>query len=175
MLPELEMRFTALEEERHRVLEALTAASSAQLSFQPAAGGWSLLEVAEHMVRVEEAVALQLAKSETVAQSRSLGQWFRHKLVRFWLAVGLRAQAPGRMRPQGWDLARLRERWESVRQQLREYLDTVTEADLGRLAARHPVAGPVTVADSVTFLEGHFRHHLRQMARVRASAGFPES
>ena len=175
MLPVLQAGFDALERRRHDLLERLRGSSPEQLAFHPPGGGWSLLEVAEHMVIVEEAVGQQIQKNEVLAERRTPSEWVRLRLMRFWLGVGLRARAPRRVRPEGHaSLDEIEQRWAALRQQLRGNLETVTAEDLDRLIARHPVAGNVTLADSVSFLEQHFDHHLRQMKRVREAAGFPK-
>ena len=174
MLPVLQTQFDTLESRRQGLMETLRATTPEQLTFHPPDGGWSLLEVAEHMLRVEEAFCQQMAKGEVVAERRTFSEWCRLRLVRFWLSVGLKARAPKRVKPQGeWSLDEIDQRWSTLRQTLQGELEAVQPEDLGRFIARHPVAGNVTLADSMAFLCQHFDHHLRQMKRVRGAAGFP--
>jgi uncharacterized damage-inducible protein DinB len=174
MLPNLQQRFDALEESRRALFDDLRATTSEQLTFRPPDGGWCLLQAAEHMRMVDEAVIRQLAKNETLARKRTLKDRFGHLLVRVWLTLGLKAKAPGRMQPPvESSLEQIEEQWNAQRRDLKEYLETVTEADLERLATRHPVAGPVTLNHSIDFLTDHFGHHLRQIRRIRKAEGFP--
>lgn len=52
-------------------------------------------------------------------------------------------------------------------------------ADLGDTGDRavfdHPMAGPMTLVDTLSFVEAHVGHHLHQLDRLQAADGYPAS
>ena len=176
MLPELQTRFDALEERKQMLLEELHGLEGTQLTFHPAPDAWSLLQVADHLARVEAAVVQEIRHRRSKPHAR---KHFRDRIgagiVRLIFALGVRVKMPIPQIAPGNDLPveQTEQRWKETRQVLRQLMDEVTPATRERPAMRHPVGGPLTAAETLRFVTRHFDHHLRQIRRIRSSPAFP--
>jgi uncharacterized damage-inducible protein DinB len=157
-------------------LGELETLDDSALSFRPAPGTWSILEVVHHLVLVEQGI--MRAAHDGPAQSR------RRKNLRervgcaaVWLVfkLGLRVKIPtNRVRPQpGLSLSRLEQEWAASRTSLEAYLDSTPAAKRSETMFRHPIGGPMNVEQTLLFLTRHFDHHRRQISRIRRSGAFP--
>ena len=68
------------------------------------------------------------------------------------------------------DLEDLIRDWETSRQALHRFLENCGPDDLERPAARHTVAGPLTVLESLRLLASHFDHHRRRIEKAIVQA-----
>ncbi len=176
MLKPLRRRLDRMEGHRSALVGELAGLSEAQLGFRPGPDSWHLLDVVEHLVRIEEVVVL---KAVQLPRSRTLGEGIRAAgslvLLRLILGSGVRLKVPGKaVLPQGTaTLPELRERWDRVREKLEAVLGDMTAADLRRPMMRHPACGWLTPAQTLSFLEHHLLHHRRQLMRIRGAVGFP--
>lgn len=174
MLPQLRTRWDQYCQQRDRLLDELGALSEAQLAFRPAPGAWSLNEVAHHLLLVEQGVAASFARPPK-PEPRTVRHLVGRVLVRLLLGSPLRVRVPTRrVLPTGEiTLPEIRTRWSGVSRELEGQLSEITPATLGRPAMKHPYSGPLDARRTLNFLGRHFRHHLRQVARVRRAPAFP--
>lgn len=164
-----------------RELEAkLNRFNSDQQGFRPGEG-WTIHEVVHHMHLVESAFAnAMMASGNRGPRRRTMRRHFGYAAVRFVLTRGIRVRMPrkvaGEVRPAAdVDLSEIYRRGQVTRAELRLYLEDIEPDDLPRSAAKHPVAGPLNFRESLWFIEAHFQHHLRQIARVENHPDFPRS
>ena len=75
----------------------------------------------------------------------------------------------------GVTLADLAKRWEEAQEAMRTALGRFGEGDWDRPMMRHPLLGPLTPAEGLTFIRWHMGHHRKQMKRIRRSPGYPRS
>lgn len=176
MLEPIAKPLEALEGRREALFESLSKLSEEQRGYRPADGGWTLLEVAEHLWIAENTTVAAIAqRPKGKAVRRSFQQRLNKLMVAVVLRLGLKVKAPSSsLEPRGGlSLEELRERWQETGARLRGMLTEVTAEELGHVAFRHPVSGPLDFAQGLGFLNRHFDHHLRQIGRVRAEPGFP--
>ena len=178
MIAQLQSRFDELERRREEFLQRLNEQTSEQLHYSPAAGSWSLLQIAEHLRLVEERlIAGWLVDHPGREQLR---RRLRHRItyaavMTLVFRMGLRVRMPGpgvapEVPPGLPEVAR---RWSELRAELASQLGTLTERSATNLFIRHPVLGPLDAADALRFLRVHFDHHMRQVGRVTGHRGFP--
>lgn len=180
MLPLLRSQLNALIARRSAFEAQARGLSGAQLRFRPAPGSWSISEVADHLLHVEREVVKASTKEgvERRGQRRTPRQWLASKAFRAitWLNIRIKvpAKVAGLVTPGSTpDLSAIWEEWRDVHERLELYLETIGPADLGDMAFRHPILGPTNVRGILPFFINHFDHHMRQVRRIRASAGFP--
>lgn len=176
MLSELQTQFDALEQRRHRLLSELARLGEAQLSFRPAPGAWSLLEVVHHLLLVDQAILRAAAHRPVQGRMRrSVRQRIGYAAVWLVLKLGVRVKIPVRsVAPQvGVSLGELREQWGDTRMALQARLNSITERTMRHALGRHPIAGPLNAVQTLLFLTRHFDHHARQINRIQGAAGFP--
>jgi hypothetical protein len=171
MTPHLARFFERLEASRARALALLDPHDREALNRPPRPGRWSALQVLHHVVE-SEAATLGYVRKKMQAGSAlpraGLASRLRRTAVALALASPLRFRAPAVVAtvPDEVDPARLRERWEAVRGDLRELLDTFPPEVQGRLVFRHPVGGRLGLADTLAVLQAHLDHHLPQVGRA---------
>lgn len=182
LIPRLRRQLERLDA-RHSAFEADTRSlSEAQLRFRPTANSWSIAEVAHHLLQVEREVVKAASKSgvERRGRKRSPANWAGY--VAFLAVVHLHARVrvpravADRVTPAADpEMDRIWSEWSDVRARLRQYLETVGEANLREMAFMHPIIGPTMTKGMVPFLLKHFSHHMRQVERIRWSPGFPDA
>lgn len=168
---------------RRASFEAETRAlSDSQLRFRPAAGSWSIAEVAQHLLQVEREVTRAASKPgvERRGRSRTAKEWIGLALFEAIVRLNVRIRVPqkvaGRVTPASDpDMTQLWMEWHEVHANLAHYLQTVREENLCEMAFRHPIMGPTRVVGMLPFLIKHFDHHMRQVRRIRASPAFPSA
>jgi len=169
-------RFAALERRRHALLAELETLGDSALSFRPAPGAWSILEVVHHLVLVEQGI-LRPAHDGPAQLRRRRNFRERVGCAAVWLVfkLGLRVKIPTkRVRPQpGLNLSRLEQEWAASRTSLEAYLDSTPASMPSETMFRHPIGGPMNVEQTLLFLTRPFDHHRRQISRIRRSGAFP--
>jgi DinB superfamily len=169
--------FARIESHRREIIAEADQLTAEQLTFRPTPNAWSALDVVEHLVKVEEAIAERARPREprgpveTVRAKAALG------LMRvLFLARGrIRVPVQGVLPLCGVTLSDLARRWEAAQVALRERLETFEPGDWSRPMMRHPLIGRLTPAESLNFLHWHMGHHQRQIARIRRAQGYPRS
>lgn len=176
MLPILAKHWDALEARRQALLLELAATSPAGLAFRPAPGAWSLEDVAQHLWLVEKG-AVHVLRDRFDKPPLASDPLSPVKIVAMRLLVpcGIRIKAPVQaIIPQvRMSVDTVRDEWERTRAALHGLLEQVTPAHLGKRIFRHPIFGPMTIAESAEFVWRHHDHHLHQVRRIRGAAGFP--
>jgi uncharacterized damage-inducible protein DinB len=171
MLPELRTRFDAIEQRRHAHLERLATLDDTLLRYHPAPRSWSMLQVTEHLVLLEQIVVKAMIREPRPDVHRRwwhrIGAW----MVTFVFRYGFRVPAPTRkvVPTEETPLERSAERWSALRSQMAAFLESATPERARVLGWRHPVAGPLDVASTLDFVATHHDHHLRQIARIEKS------
>lgn len=181
MRDDFDSRFRALEERRGSLVERLDGLEERALVFRPSSDSWSLLQVADHVLRSEEA-SLEYVRRKLPHVKPSSRPGLRSKwafpLLRFILALPLRYKMPSAVRKvmaPGEDvtLDDLKDRWTATHAQWRDLLDQLP-AELAKAPLfRHPIAGRMDLGGALHFLGIHFDHHLRQIDRLFAHPDFP--
>jgi hypothetical protein len=166
----LEERLQAFDAARRALLDELDALDTAVLAAHPLPEKWSILEIVEHVVLAERAVFKGMPDpSQLEAGRRGFGNHARYLLVTFILKAGIPVRAPSRrMLPQGGrSLAELRSLWDESQAWLRSVLDHLGSAGLESAVFEHPIAGPLTVEQSVRMVKVHLDGHVRQIRALQ--------
>lgn len=179
MLPRLRSQLDDLFKQHAAFAAETQALSDEQLRFRPAAGAWSIAEVAQHVFHVEREVTRAAAKPgvERRGRGRTIREWIGFALflaiVHFNVRIRIPEKVVGRVTPNSEpEMAPLWRQWDDVHASLERFLETVTPGELSDMAFKHPIMGPTTVRGMLPFLLKHFNHHMRQVERIRRSAGF---
>jgi hypothetical protein len=176
MLPQLAQHWDALEARRQAFLADLAATSPAALAFRPAPGSWSLEDVAQHLWLVERgAVHILATRIEKPPLKADLMSPLKVTAMRLMVPLGIRIKAPVPeiVPTERMPVDAVRTRWEETRATLRGLLDQVKPERVNLRIFRHPIFGPLTLAQSVEFIGLHHDHHLHQVRRIRKAAGYP--
>lgn len=175
MLPILRSRFDELERQRRALNAQLSAFTPAQIAFRPGDRSWSIADVVQHLILVEEGTLQFLTKKPPRPDNRSMLKRMRFPIFKLLAGLDLRVKVPvPSVIPTGhWTLGELATRWDSVRAKYERYLESVTESQLPMLVFKHAFAGPVTIVGVLDVLRLHTVHHQHQLRRIRSANGFP--
>jgi uncharacterized damage-inducible protein DinB len=174
-VPDLLGRLARLEAQRSALLESLAGLEEQRLRRPSRPGGWSILEILGHLRLVEQGSLAYLRKKlqDPAAIPRAdFRSALRLGLIAAVLRSPLRLKAPERVArpPADTTFAEARREWDEVRRGWRDLVEGFPPELVGRAVYRHPFAGRLTLAHTLGFLAEHFRHHRRQIDRLRAAA-----
>jgi len=166
----LNRRIRKLKETRAAVLDSLQDLPPEKLVARPRADKWSILEIVEHIALAEREVLRGLPDPALlVGRPRRLKHRVRYLLVLSVLKarIPVRAPSPAMLPQGGLDLEEVRRLWDEGQQWLQSYGDGLDAAGRRRAVFRHPVAGPLTVAQAIQLNQIHIDGHARQIRRLR--------
>ena len=157
----------ALGAHRAEVTARLDALPDAVVHRTPAPGAWSLAQLAEHFVLIDQGLRLDGPPATALVRATS---GLRSGGIRAILALPIRIGGPPSahyvMPTAAPRWAEVRERWAAARAGWRS-APTAPDA----VAYHHPIAGPFVLDDALAFLLAHHRHHDAQIRRTLRSLG----
>lgn len=172
-------RMAELESLRANLLTRLSGLDSPALNRKPADGGWSAAQVLAHVILAERLSVAYLRKKVKAGASipktgvaTALKSW---ALGRF-LRLPFKVKAPGRTDqvPEHAELDELERNWSEVRRDLEAFVEQYPEELAGAAIYKHPLAGRLSLDQTLQFLIDHLRRHGGQIERVLAgTAGGP--
>ncbi|MEM0962948.1 MAG: DinB family protein [Bacteroidota bacterium] len=158
-----------LDDTRADLIALIDVLTPDQLAFSPAAGAWSAEGVAEHLLLTEEFILRAIEHGPDANLGPATPGVIDDMISVF--RSDQQVQAPPFLEPTGQGyvgtragLVRLGARWQQI-------VDATPAGD--RVVFEHPLAGPLSLLDTVRFVEAHAGHHRYQLARIAASPGYP--
>jgi DinB superfamily len=160
-------------EESHASLESvLTGIEDEFCARKPTTGGWSITEIVEHLVIIEERIPRflqrKLPEQELALQSAN-ARVHDSKLVERVISMG-KAQAPESTKPTGRyrSCRQALDAFGAARQRTLAYIRSVPPELRGRLLP-HPMLGPIDGSQWLLFLAAHTQRHTQQINEVKAA------
>ena len=155
-------------------VKQLTGLSDAQLNFRAGEGRWTIGEIAEHIIVVEQALFGMF--NAPTATNTYLGDVPRVADTALILAITNRGQkftAPEQVRPNGrWKTREdLLSNFEKTRNATIEAVRS-NKADLRSTFVQSPM-GMIDSFQGMLFIVGHSDRHLAQLKEVKADAKYP--
>ena len=173
MTPSLDRRLKKMDQRLESLLNQLSAYDHTQLNRKPADGGWSALQVMNHLILAEEGsvkyVKKKLSFDPQLEKAGFFSAW-RIFLLDFYFKLPFKYKAPPGVGddalPAESDFKEVSDRWVSSRKALRDYLEGLPP-DLFQMSVyKHPFAGRMSLESMVQFFDGHFERHRKQIERV---------
>ncbi len=161
----------ALVHEREHFLRTFEQVPAERRAIRPAHGGWSAVEVAEHVSRVERGVVRMLTSGATMPQSTSAATLAEAQLTEAKIdTVRVRTekvQAPERAHPKGgFDTPGVLAELAQSRAALLDAFRAAEPAVLDRVTYPHPFIGPLTLRAWVELVAHHDARHTQQLAEL---------
>ena len=174
MTRELERRFERLERQKAALLSGISIWSTARLRFQPDPASWSVLDVLQHLVKVEEAflraVGANLPHGRALTLKDRVGALAVLGVMRSPIRVKVPARAATVAPEATEDLPLLTVHWDQAREKLGQLLNVLSPEQFCRGLFRHPVSGWMSVPQGLAFLSAHLRHHEYQVDRLEKAS-----
>lgn len=171
-------RIDDLEVLRNDVVSEYDSYTEQQLSFQPEAGHWNLLQVLDHIVTSEKMSAIYM-KRQLSAKKYPPAPGFkssvRYKLLKLALWLPFRYKAPAIVDSSDKSprLNDLKKSWQTIRQEIRILTENTDEELLSLGIYSHPRAGILNMEQALDFMDLHIRHHQKQIQRITGHEHFP--
>lgn len=169
---------SALHASRKLFLDAVSNLSLAQLQWKPAAGRWSVMEIAEQVIATEELLPQTAAKALQSPAEPSRKQpnprQMDAKILEQMRDRSQKAKAPGQLEPAGKyrNAAELTAAFQKLRDRNIAYIRE-TKDDLRSHFAPSP-AGDLDALQWYLLMAGHTERHVLQMREVMAMPDFPK-
>lgn len=158
------------------LLTVLRGMTDEQRRYRPEPDAWSALEVAHHVFLAEKGTAAALEKHlGKPSRRRGLKAKLGYLAVGAIFRFGIPVQNPSKaVTPDpAVSFEELERDWREVRRQMTDLVASMDDDAVGQAGLNHPIAGPMTVRETMAFLAGHLERHLKQMRRLRAHESFP--
>ena len=168
-----------LEESRQELLAAIDGVSEEQWKWKPAPDRWSVAETAEHVVLAEASLFGHVRKAISSPANPAWEEKTKGKteLIERVMAPRLgRAQEPEPLVPKGaMTPAQVKERFERQRAEIVK-LAAGTEVSLKQYTDDHPFPafGTLNAYQWLIYVPLHTMRHDKQIAEVKATAGYPK-
>ncbi len=168
----------ALEEERRYFEKLLDKHSRPQLHFVPEPGHWNILQVIDHIIKVERQTLKFLRNFDFARKDEKVGlaDAIKFLLLKIALKSSIKFKVPTKdVIPEQKSAADLLSEWEVVRAELNAFLTNFPANKLQNFVFFHPRSGKLNILQVLEFLQEHIVHHKQQVRRISNNAGFPTS
>ena len=171
----LQNTFERLERGRSAVFSRLEGLDDERLNRQREDGGWSAIQVMNHLIKAETRALAEIRKRMATPENLKkvgLACFLKSNLLSFMLRLPLRFKAPAPVAevPERQDFETTRRLWDEVRASWKEFIDTFPAELVGQAIFPHPVTGDMDIHQTLQFMESHFNRHAKQIDRVVGSA-----
>ncbi|MEM8886495.1 MAG: DinB family protein [Bacteroidota bacterium] len=168
----LQKEFTSFEQKKSKLLSKLDSFSNPVLSQRPDESSWCVLQVLEHLEKIELAAITYLEKKLSHdAPLKKSG--FMTNVKSFALHTALRIpfaryRAPKRLmggnEPRNYE--EIKESWSATRQRFQKILEPMSEELVHAEFFNNPNVGRIKIIQQMSFLNLHFDRHRKQVDKI---------
>jgi uncharacterized damage-inducible protein DinB len=157
------------------LLSRLTQYDAATLNAKPANGGWSVLQVCEHLYKAEENMIVQLSKKAEKADSFApIAVKVKVRYGVMWCLFQLpilRFKAPDFVATltENHTLAAVTAHWEATHTALAQALTVLPAPHLQKALFTHPAIGRIDTDYMLRFMILHTERHIAQINKIIAT------
>lgn len=168
--------FESLEEKRKN-LESQLEASHERLLMRPSEeGGWSIHQVLVHLSDAETAIIQYIEnkmKGNQPLKRQGVSSYLRYRLLKLLLNLPIKYKMPKQLSEPSSEIPyeEIKERFTNNRRALKKLVDSFPEELLSKLIFRHPIAGRLSLYETIGFMEDHYMHHRKQIQKILRSQG----
>ncbi|HMO41160.1 MAG TPA: DinB family protein [Saprospiraceae bacterium] len=173
MQQKISYQLDRMDNKLQQLLEALRPYSDETLNQRPAAGQWSVLQVMHHLL-LTETLSLRYVQKKLSFQPKlkpvNIVTTLRGAALRFYNLLPIKLKAPNNVGdpslPEQSSLGEVARDWQGLRNDLRDYLQTLPEDIFRKEVYRHPLSGRQSLGGMIDFFDGHFDRHHKQIRRI---------
>lgn len=173
MITKFKLKYDKLEKNRIELFSQLENVNSSLLIKKPTKEKWSIIQILYHLLRSEQlsiiSIKHTIAKEKNIKKSNILS-YFRGLSLSLALSTSLKFKAPQNAAeiPDNGNLNELKIKWDKVRKNLLEIIETTDEKILKSDIFSHPIAGKMNLNAAINFMHSHFNHHKKQIIRLNS-------
>ncbi|MCX7637321.1 MAG: DinB family protein [Cyclobacteriaceae bacterium] len=175
----LQSAWLKLEQQRHDIIRLIGKLPEELFLKQPPDRSWSVAEVLTHLITVEH-LSLGYMKKKALdwnkAQTAGPGSQIRLGMFILSQRLPLKFKAPAvvvQNTPSTVPLKNTLERWQAVRDEMKEFLAAIPDEHIHKEIYKHPQAGRFTARQALVVFREHAKHHLPQIKRLLKSFSSP--
>ena len=150
---------------RNEILKIVSFLTDQQLNTKKEEDSWSIMQVLQHLYLLERVVVKAIhdalaSKSEPASE----------KLIHLSVDRTRKVKAPAYLMPSEdfITLEEMKEKLTESRQALTELVSNVNEEELAQKSYPHPVFGPLSLSQWISFIGYHEKRHLAQIEEIKA-------
>lgn len=167
----LESKFNKLESSRLQLLAELEKRDDKELNFHPGKDKWSVIQVMHHLIIIEQLSIGYINKKltyRTNIKKSGLGAAIRFFVLKSVLQTPFLFKAPKIVSevPDNAGFKETKNQWDQVRKDMKELFDNLPEEFLNKNIFKHALAGKMNIYQMLSFMEEHFKHHVKQVDRI---------
>lgn len=168
----LEQHYQKLQTETRLLLKEVSALSTTTYHYQPAKNKWSISQILTHIM-VAEKLSLAYMRKKSLGINELDEAGFFENLKLFLLRVSqrlpFRFKAPKAVlekTPAPLSFGDLVRQWESLRNEMQEFLGQIKKENVHKKVYKHPVVGRLSVVHALQFFTEHLNHHKPQVQAI---------
>jgi DinB superfamily len=169
----LRRKFELRQRHRRELLERLGGWSQEELATQLAEGGWTALEVMDHLIRSEQSIMRAMVAGAAAPCRIPPADRVKGAVLTRMFLTPTRVQVPAQVSfilPRNFgSMEELVARWDAVDREMDGHLELWESVPEKVGIFRHPVAGWMSASGALSFLNAHIVHHGFQVDRIQAS------
>lgn len=176
MHPDLKEKFVLLEKNKAYYFKILDQYSPDQLIFSEGEGKWSILQLIDHLIKVESQTLQFMLNFDFSRKDEKLGlkASFNALLLRLALKSSIKFKVPAKvLLPQQKEKTFLVDEWDALRVKFENYLESFPTTKMDNFIFIHPSSGKLNIIQTLKFLKEHLAHHRAQIKRISKSKNFP--
>lgn len=170
MIPQnVQERWETLEEEQQQLIKTLSKYSNERLNQKPADGGWSPMEVIQHLIVAEKGSFSYIQKKLSFnPKFKKVGllQDLKSGLYTLLFRMPIKVKAPIKSLtefPAFSDFEETIEKWNASRVDFKNLLNNFDDSLWDKQVFNHPVIGRISMNHTVAFFYEHQRRHIKQI------------
>ena len=165
----------ALFQGRQDFVNELKSWSADKLTQQPAEGGWCALEVIDHIISSERGTLGYLVKKTSSGWDQIPERTPETDAAAVQLHAALESDGkwgvPVKFPPPAPDmtLETLAHTWMHSHNDIAHWIGATPDGIAEKLVFKHPIAGRITLEQTLGFLQRHITHHRFQLERIKSA------
>ncbi len=162
-------QYEKLERQLEETLRLLRQQPQDALTYIPAPGKWSALQVLEHLLRTEQVTLQYLKKKAAQGMDQLPGGSIKSKLrstaLLIFLRLPIKIKAPAivEVTNQTQTLSDLETAFRTLRAEMQQFLEQLPNEGFRVQLFRHPLVGRLRLRETFLFLSAHFGRHHKQI------------
>lgn len=165
-----EKSFETYTKMRNEIISDASKLSDEQFHQKPSDGGWSMQQLFQHLMEVEQETFYMIEKSATSVKSKPVG--FKKKIYSFMLNKYLKSkkkfQIPSVLSQPTNDISKeeITDKWNSIHLKSQDVISNFDGSKKKLGVFKHPKTGWLNISQSMSFLRFHQQHHLPQFKSI---------
>lgn len=172
MIPNnIQTRWADLQKEQQELISTLSKYSNERLNQKPADGGWSPMEVIQHLIVSEIGTLNYIQKKLSFNpkfKKAGLLQDIKSGFYNVFFRLPFKVKAPIKALtdfPEYSDFEETTKNWDNLRTDFKTLLDNLDDSLWDKQVFNHPVIGRISIYHTVAFFYEHQHRHIKQILK----------